>query len=243
MLTGLGLVAGPADSGGICPTDGLHRQGFSGMSEIVLKSREEIEAMRHACRLAAQTLEEAAKMVKPGENTLAINDFVHEYTIKHHAIPAPLHYCGYPKSCCISINDVICHGIPSKNAVLRDGDIVNIDITSILDGWHGDVSATEYWSCHVGPSSAGGSSQLLPKEVKPSIWSKRRDDALRLELPKCGPRRGWAILARPFRRLPRGADFRWCAITSVMAWDANFTKNLRSPIMASVTRGCAFWRG
>ena len=144
MLTGLGLVAGPADSGGICPTDGLHRQGFSGMSEIVLKSREEIEAMRHACRLAAQTLEEAAKMVKPGENTLAINDFVHEYTIKHHAIPAPLHYCGYPKSCCISINDVICHGIPSKNAVLRDGDIVNIDITSILDGWHGDVSATFY---------------------------------------------------------------------------------------------------
>lgn len=114
------------------------------MSEIIIKSKEEIEYMRRAGRLAAQTLEEAAKMVKPGENTLAINDFVHDYTIRHHAIPAPLHYCGYPKSCCISINEVICHGIPSKNTILKDGDIVNIDITSILDGWHGDVSATFY---------------------------------------------------------------------------------------------------
>ena len=113
-------------------------------SKIIIKSREDIAAMRKACRLAAQTLEEAAKLVKPGENTLAIDTFVHDYTIKHHAIPAPLHYHGYPKSCCISINEVVCHGIPSKSTILKDGDIVNIDITSILDGWHGDVSATFY---------------------------------------------------------------------------------------------------
>ncbi len=114
------------------------------LTGIMLKSKLELDAMRQACRLAAQTLEEAAKLVKPGENTLAINDFVHDYTLAHHAIPAPLNYRGFPKSCCISINEVICHGIPSRDTILKDGDIVNIDITSILDGWHGDVSATFY---------------------------------------------------------------------------------------------------
>lgn len=114
------------------------------LTGIMLKSSGELNAMRQACRLAAQTLEEAAKLVKPGENTLAINDFIHEYTIHHHATPAPLNYMGFPKSCCISINEVICHGIPSRETILKDGDIVNIDITSILDGWHGDVSATFY---------------------------------------------------------------------------------------------------
>lgn len=114
------------------------------MPEIIVKSREELAAMRRACRLAAQTLEEAGKLVKPGENTLAIDDFIYDYTIKNHAIPADLNYHGYPKSSCISINEVVCHGIPNKKTILKDGDIVNIDITSILDGWHGDVSATFY---------------------------------------------------------------------------------------------------
>lgn len=114
------------------------------MPEIIIKSREEIEGMRKACRLAAQTLEETAKLIKPGQNTLAIDEFVHNYTLKHHAVPAPLHYNGFPKSCCTSINEVVCHGIPSKSQILKDGDIINVDITSILDGWHGDVSATFY---------------------------------------------------------------------------------------------------
>lgn len=111
---------------------------------VIIKTREEIEAMRPACRLAAQTLEEAAKLVKPGVDTLSIDDFIHDYTISHGAIPAPLNYRGYPKSSCISVNEVICHGIPSKTKILHDGDIVNIDITSILNGFHGDVSATFY---------------------------------------------------------------------------------------------------
>lgn len=114
------------------------------MSDIILKSKDEIEAMRRACRLAAQTLEEAAPLIKPGENTLAIDAFVHDYTIKHGGIPAPLNYNGFPKSCCTSINEVICHGIPSKDMVLKDGDIINLDVTTILEGWHGDVSATFY---------------------------------------------------------------------------------------------------
>ena len=114
------------------------------MPRLNLKSKEDLVYMRRACRLAADTLEKAAHLVKPGENTLAIDDFIYDYTIKHHAIPADLHYQGYPKSSCISINEVVCHGIPNKRTVLKDGDIVNIDITSILDGWHGDVSATFY---------------------------------------------------------------------------------------------------
>lgn len=114
------------------------------MSNIIIKSANEIVAMRRACRLAAQTLQECAKIIKPGVSTEDIDQFVHQYTLKHGAIPATLNYKGYPKSSCTSVNEVVCHGIPNKNHILKDGDIVNVDITSILDGWHGDVNATFY---------------------------------------------------------------------------------------------------
>lgn len=114
------------------------------MLEVIIKSAAELEAMRRACRLAAKTLEEAAKLVRVGQSTQAIDEFVHNYTLKHNAVPAPLYYKGFPKSVCTSVNEVVCHGIPSKEHLLKDGDIINIDITSILDGWHGDVSATFY---------------------------------------------------------------------------------------------------
>lgn len=113
------------------------------MGNIVIKSAAEIEAMKPACRLAAQTVEEVAKILKEGMTTDEINDFVHEYTISHGAVPAPLNYRGYPKSVCTSVNEVVCHGIPG-NRVLKAGDIINVDVTSIIDGWHGDVSATFY---------------------------------------------------------------------------------------------------
>ena len=113
------------------------------MERIILKSKHEIEQMKKACELAAQTVVEAGKFIKPGITTDDINTFVHQYTIDNNAIPAPLGYRGYPKSVCTSVNEVICHGIPG-NRVLIDGDIINVDVTSILDGWHGDVSATFY---------------------------------------------------------------------------------------------------
>ena len=113
------------------------------MGNIVIKTEADIQAMRPACRLAAQTLEEAGKIVRVGLTTDEINTFVHDFTIAAGATPAPLNYRGYPKSVCTSVNEVICHGIPGRR-VLLDGDIVNIDVTSILDGWHGDVSATFY---------------------------------------------------------------------------------------------------
>lgn len=117
---------------------------------IHIKSPAEIDAMRAACRLAAQTLRAASELVRPGISTEEINTFVHEYTLKAGAVPAPLNYGAdptrgippFPKSVCTSVNDVICHGIPSRDEVLKEGDIVNIDVTSILDGFHGDTSRT-----------------------------------------------------------------------------------------------------
>lgn len=113
------------------------------MANTVIKNQRDLEGMREACRLAAQTLEETARILEVGMTTEDINTFVHEYTIDHGAVPAPLNYRGYPKSVCTSVNEVICHGIPGKRKLLA-GDIINVDITSILDGWHGDVSATFY---------------------------------------------------------------------------------------------------
>jgi len=111
---------------------------------ITIKSPAEIEGMRAAGHLAARTLLHAGPLVEPGVTTLEINDSIHEFIVSHGAVPAPLNYMGFPKSVCTSVNEVICHGIPSTRQRLADGDIVNVDVTVILDGWHGDTSATFY---------------------------------------------------------------------------------------------------
>jgi len=108
---------------------------------VSIKSAQDIEAMRPACRHAADTLVMIEPHIQPGITTDEINDLVHEFTIKAGAIPAPLNYHGFPKSVCTSVNHVVCHGIPG-NKKLRDGDIVNVDVTSIINGWHGDTSKT-----------------------------------------------------------------------------------------------------
>lgn len=114
------------------------------MSRMVhIKTPAEIEAMRPACRHAADTLVMIEPHIRPGISTDDINDLVHAFTIEAGAIPAPLNYHGFPKSVCTSVNHVVCHGIPT-NKILKDGDIVNVDVTSIIDGWHGDTSRTFY---------------------------------------------------------------------------------------------------
>ncbi len=110
---------------------------------VHLKTPEEIEAMRPACRHAADTLVFIEPHIRPGITTDEINELVHEFTIQAGAIPAPLNYHGFPKSVCTSVNHVVCHGIPGKKK-LKDGDIVNVDVTSIINGWHGDTSKTFY---------------------------------------------------------------------------------------------------
>jgi len=102
--------------------------------------------MREACQLAADTLVMVGRHLKPGITTDDINTLVHDYTVEHGAWPSPLNYNGFPKSVCTSVNEVVCHGIPGKR-VLRDGDIINVDVTSYLpkkNGFHGDTSATFY---------------------------------------------------------------------------------------------------
>jgi methionyl aminopeptidase len=100
-----------------------------------------VERMRVASRLAAQALQVGGKLVAPGVTTDEIDVAVHEFLVDHGAYPSTLGYKGYPKSCCTSLNEVICHGIPDTT-VVQDGDIVNIDVTAYLDGVHGDTNAT-----------------------------------------------------------------------------------------------------
>ena len=105
-----------------------------------IKSVEEIEKMRVAGRLAAEVLEMIGGYVEPGVSTEELDQICHEYIVdKQKAIPAPLNYRGFPKSICTSVNHQVCHGIPG-NKILKNGDIVNIDVTVIKDGFHGDTS-------------------------------------------------------------------------------------------------------
>lgn len=109
---------------------------------IYIKNKYDIKKMRKAGGLAAKLLNYIAPFVKEGASTLYLNDLCEDFTKKHGAISAPLNYNGFPKSICTSINNVVCHGIPSAKEILKDGDIINIDITVRLNGYHGDISRT-----------------------------------------------------------------------------------------------------
>lgn len=115
---------------------------------ITIHTPAEFDGMRRAGRLAAETLDYITPYVKDGVATGELDRLCHAYILDHGAVPAPLNYRGYPKSICISLNHVICHGIPGDKK-LREGDILNIDVTVILDGWHGDTSRM-YWVGKVG---------------------------------------------------------------------------------------------
>src|SRR5499427_6214734 len=117
---------------GLAPSD--RRDG-----RIKIHGQEAFEGMRRAGILAAGTLDFITPYVRPGITTGELDRLCHGFIIDHDAIPAPLNYRGFPKSICTSINHVVCHGIPGERR-LMDGDIVNIDVTVILDGWHGDSS-------------------------------------------------------------------------------------------------------
>jgi methionyl aminopeptidase len=113
--------------------------GSGEQRRITLHSPEDFAGMRAAGRLAAESLDMLVPHIRPGITTEAIDKLVHEFTLANGAIPATLGYRGYPKSCCISLNHVVCHGIPGSRK-LQDGDILNIDVTVILNGWFGDTS-------------------------------------------------------------------------------------------------------
>jgi len=110
---------------------------------IEIKTAEDIEKMRVVGALAAEQLEMIEEYIQPGVSTAELDKICHEYTINvQDAIPAPLNYRGFPKSICTSVNHVVCHGIPSEDKILKHGDIINVDVTVIKDGFHGDTSKT-----------------------------------------------------------------------------------------------------
>lgn len=111
---------------------------------IPIHTREDFDGMRAAGKLAAATLDMIGEHVKPGVSTGALDRLCHDYILKHKAIPAPLGYKGYPKATCISVNHVVCHGIPDEAKIIKDGDVLNIDVTVILNGWYGDTSRMYY---------------------------------------------------------------------------------------------------
>ncbi|MEX2285698.1 MAG: M24 family metallopeptidase, partial [Planctomycetaceae bacterium] len=106
------------------------------------KAAHERDGLRAAGRFNAQVIDFIRPHVKEGISTGQLNRMVHEYTLDHGHTPACLGYKGFPKTICTSVNDVVCHGIPRDDEVLRDGDIVNVDVTTIVNGWYGDLSET-----------------------------------------------------------------------------------------------------
>ena len=106
---------------------------------IKLYSSADYAQMKAACQVTAQCLDELSDLIKPGITTQEIDDFVYEFGRARNAYPATLNYRGFTKSCCTSINHVVCHGIPNEKP-LREGDITNVDVTYVVDGWHGDSS-------------------------------------------------------------------------------------------------------
>jgi len=109
---------------------------------IYLKNEKEIRLMRESGKIAASVLNMIEPYVIPGVSTLDLDQHCHDFILAQEAIPAPLNYRGFPKSICTSVNEVVCHGIPNQNQILQDGDIINIDITTIWKGFHGDTSKT-----------------------------------------------------------------------------------------------------
>ena len=130
---------------------------------VILHSQNDFAKMRKSGKLASQVLDFITPFVKEGTSTMKLDKLCHDYIVSNGAIPAPLNYKGFPKSICTSVNHVVCHGIPSDK-VLHDGDIINIDITVILDKWHGDTSRMFF----VGKKSI--KAQNLVKVTFKSMW-------------------------------------------------------------------------
>tara|TARA_A100001015_G_scaffold109156_1_gene121133 strand:- start:2826 stop:3698 length:873 start_codon:yes stop_codon:yes gene_type:complete len=115
----------------------MYKLGYEIPPRSLIKSKEDISGIRKSCNLTKAILDELNNIIKEGVSTNEINEWVYKETLKNNAVPAPLNYKGFPKSICTSINEVVCHGIPSDYK-LKDGDIINVDVTCILNGYYGD---------------------------------------------------------------------------------------------------------
>lgn len=141
------------------------------MAEIEILNDIELVGMRNACRLAASMLSHVGKLVAPGISTQDIDDEVVKFAREHGATNGPLGYHGFPKSVCTSINEVVCHGIPSKQRILKEGDIINVDVSPVLNGFFGDTSQMFF----VGRSSR--KAQELVRITEECMWAGIREVA------------------------------------------------------------------
>lgn len=118
----------------------LQNKGHLEPSRKLIKTEEQIEGIRRSGVVNSGILDLVGKEIKAGMSTAAIDKLVYDYTVDHGAIPAPLNFEGFPKSVCTSVNEVVCHGIPSEKEILKEGDIINVDVSTILDGYYSDAS-------------------------------------------------------------------------------------------------------
>ncbi len=174
--------------------------------QIRLYGRDAFDGMMKAGQLTARCLDELASFVQPGVTTNAIDRFVFEYGADHGALPATLNYRGYTKSSCTSINHVVCHGIPDDKP-LREGDIVNIDVTFVLDGWHGDSSRMY---------PVGKVSRAAERLMEVTYECLRRGIAAVRPGAKTG------AIVRRSRPMPNVNAARWCAIFAATASGRSF---------------------
>ena len=116
------------------------KQGYKLPPRKVLRTPEQLEGIRESAKINTALLDYISENIREGMSTEEIDVLVYDFTTSHGAIPAPLNYEGFPKSVCTSINDVVCHGIPNKNEILKSGDIINVDVSTILDGYYSDAS-------------------------------------------------------------------------------------------------------
>ena len=120
--------------------EALKYKGFEVPTRDMIKNKEQIDGIKKSCEINNGVLDLVASKIKAGMSTEEIDVIVYDYTIKRGAIPAPLNFQGFPKSVCTSINDEICHGIPSKDIILKNGDIINVDVSTIYNGYYSDAS-------------------------------------------------------------------------------------------------------
>lgn len=170
----------------------------------LIRTPEEIEGIRRSGVINTAILDLVGEKIHAGMNTLEINDIVHNYTIEHNAIPATLGYEGFPKSVCTSINEVVCHGIPSAKEILKEGDIINVDCTTILDGYYADASRMFI----IGKTTPQKKNWCKwPRNVSKSAWKPPSLSALS------------ATSAMPLKNMHIRTALAWCATYAAMAWD------------------------
>ena len=193
-------------------------------SRKLIKTAEQIEGIRRSSVVNTGVLDLVAREIKAGMSTAEIDKLVYDYTVSHGAIPAPLNYEGFPKSVCTSVNEVVCHGIPSEEEILEEGDIINVDVSTILDGYYSDASRMFI----IGKTTPEKEKLVRVTKVLKSVCRRRNRSVLSV------------ISAMPSNAMRRRMGILSSVIYAVMVSDWSSMKNRRSAISGERGQGC-FW--